>query len=55
MARGSLVEIETQLLIARDLKYIQSSKTDILLAASDELGRVLNGLIASVKNRAAQL
>jgi four helix bundle protein len=53
MARGSLVEIETQLLIAKDLKYIQSAKTDVLLAAADELGRVLNGLIASIKNRAA--
>ncbi|MBZ5663062.1 MAG: four helix bundle protein [Acidobacteriia bacterium] len=52
-ARGSLVEIETQLLIARDLKYLQPAKADILLAAADELGRVLNGLIASIKSRAA--
>jgi four helix bundle protein len=53
MARGSLVEIETQLLIARDLKYVQTAKTDGLLAAADELGRVLNGLIAAIKTRAA--
>jgi four helix bundle protein len=52
-ARGSLVEIETQFLIARDLKYLQPSKADVLLAAADELGRVLNGLIASIKIRAA--
>ncbi|MBZ5549813.1 MAG: four helix bundle protein [Acidobacteriia bacterium] len=52
-ARGSLVEIETQLLIARELKYLQPAKADSLLAAADELGRVLNGLIASIKNRAA--
>ncbi len=52
-ARGSLVEIETQLLIARNLKYIQPAKADNLLAAADELGRVLNGLIASIKSRAA--
>jgi four helix bundle protein len=52
-ARGSLVEIETQLLIARDLKYLQPAKADNLLATADELGRVLNGLIASIKNRAA--
>jgi four helix bundle protein len=52
-ARGSLVEIETQLLIARDLKYLQPAKADTLLAAADELGRILNGLIASIKNRAA--
>jgi four helix bundle protein len=53
MARGSLVEIETQLLIARDLKYLQPAKSDDLLAAADELGRVLNGLISSIKNHAA--
>jgi four helix bundle protein len=52
-ARGSLVEIETQLLIARNLKYLQPAKADILLAAAEELGRVLNGLIASIKSRAA--
>jgi len=47
------VEIETQLLIARNLKYIQPAKTDAMLANADELGRVLNGLIASIKSRAA--
>ena len=52
-ARGSLVEIETQLLIARDLKYLQPTKADALIAAADDLGRALNGLIASIKNRAA--
>ena len=52
-ARGSLVEIETQLLIARDLKYLQPTTAVALLAAADELGRVLNGLIASIKSRAA--
>jgi len=52
-ARGSLVEIETQWLISRELKYLQPAKADDLLATADELGRVLNGLIASIKNRAA--
>jgi four helix bundle protein len=52
-ARGSLAEIETQLLIARHLRYIQPIKADELMAAAEELGRILNGLIASIKNRAA--
>jgi four helix bundle protein len=52
-ARGSLTEIETQLLIAKDLRYLSSTKADLLLAAAAELGRVLNGLIASIKSRAA--
>jgi four helix bundle protein len=54
MARGSLVEIETQLLIARNLKYLHPAKAEDLLATADELGRILNGLISSIKNRAAQ-
>jgi four helix bundle protein len=52
-ARGSLVEIETQLLIARALTYLQPARADILLAAAEELGRILNGLIASIKSRTA--
>ncbi len=52
-ARGSLVEIETQLLIAKDLEYLSSARANALLADAEELGRVLNGLIASIKSRAA--
>jgi len=52
-ARGSLVEVETQLLISNDLKYLQPAKANDLLAAAEELGRILNGLIASIKSRAA--
>jgi four helix bundle protein len=52
-ARGSLVEIETQVLIARDLTYLSPVKADALLAAAEELGRILNGLIASIRNRVA--
>jgi four helix bundle protein len=52
-ARGSLVEIQTQLLIAKDLKYLAPARADGLLAATNELGRLLNGLIASIKSRAA--
>jgi len=52
-ARGSLVEIETQVLIAKELKYLSSAKADSLLGQADELGRILNGLLAAVKNRVA--
>ena len=48
-ARGSLVEIETQLLIAQDLGYLSATKTRLLLQQAAELGRVRNGLIASVR------
>jgi four helix bundle protein len=52
-ARGSLVEIETQLLIARELDYLPAYKTGQSLAQADELGRILNGLAASIKTRIA--
>jgi four helix bundle protein len=47
-ARGSLLEIETQLLIARNLKYITASDSERLLKSTEEVGRVLNGLIGSL-------
>jgi four helix bundle protein len=49
LARGSLAEIETQLLIAQDRKYVSKARVDELLKQTDELGRVLSGLIKSMK------
>ena len=51
-ARGSLVEIETQLLIAQNLAYLSQNQTRPLLDKAAELGKVLNGLIASIKSAA---
>jgi four helix bundle protein len=48
-ARGSLVEMETQILIAQDLGYLPATKTRLLLQQAAELGRILNGLIASIR------
>ncbi|MGA7768478.1 MAG: four helix bundle protein [Candidatus Sulfotelmatobacter sp.] len=42
-----LVEIETQLLIAQNLGYLSPKQSPPLLAEAAELGRLLNGLIAS--------
>jgi four helix bundle protein len=47
-ARGSLVEIETQVEIAKSLGYLSC----VLLRSTAELGRVLNGLLASIKTAA---
>jgi|SRR5271163_255150 len=44
-ARGSLLELETQLSIARDLGYIDVSMSKELESETEELGRILNGLI----------
>jgi four helix bundle protein len=48
--RGSLLELETQILIAQHLEYILPSEADKLMANSAQLGRMLNALIHSLKN-----
>jgi four helix bundle protein len=48
-ARGSLSELETQILIARKLDYFKESDASGLLELAAEVGRTLNGLIASMK------
>jgi four helix bundle protein len=47
-ARGSLAEIETQVLIARQRKYLSAETTTGLAEKLDELGRILSGLINSL-------
>ncbi|MBZ5665014.1 MAG: four helix bundle protein [Acidobacteriia bacterium] len=44
-ARGSLLELETQVSIARDLEYIDLPVFETLELETEELGRILNGLI----------
>jgi len=46
---GSLAELETQILIAERLEYTQQGETEALLAQIVEVGKVLNGLINSLK------
>jgi four helix bundle protein len=45
IARGSLLEIETQALIATDLEYADVSAADTVVARTMEVTRLLNGLI----------
>ena len=49
-ARGSLLELETQILITQHLKYIVPSEAEKLMAKSTQLGRMLNALIQSLRN-----
>jgi len=49
-ARGSLVEVETQLLIARNLGYLNEAAADELLKQTTEVARILNGLLTSVRS-----
>ena len=51
-ARGSLAEVETQILLANDLGHLASNDADPLLQKTSELGRILNGLITATKSAA---
>lgn len=51
-ARGSLAEVETQIMLAGDLGFILPPEVNALLVKTSELGRILNGLIASTKSAA---
>jgi len=46
--RGSLLEVETQILIAGNLGYLKEHQVNSLLELSAEIGRILNGLLASI-------
>ncbi|MGA9308317.1 MAG: four helix bundle protein [Candidatus Sulfotelmatobacter sp.] len=50
-ARGSLMEVETQILVAQDLGYFDQNQSEALLSATAEVGRILNGLLASLPKR----
>ena len=43
-ARGSLLEVETQLEIAQNLGYLPDKRVRELLLKSNRIGRMLNGL-----------
>jgi four helix bundle protein len=51
-ARGSLAEIETQLLIAQERGYLSKAKAEEMIRETDELGRVISGLINSMRKKA---
>lgn len=48
-ARGSLAELETQILLARRLNYLTEEAAQRLVALGDEVGRITNGLIGSTR------
>ena len=53
-ARGSLYELENQLEIAKDLRYLTAKQCTALVAACDEVGRMLNGLIHALEQALPQ-
>lgn len=51
IARGSLAEVETQLILAQRLAYIEDIELTRLLEAADEISRMLSGLISKLEER----
>ncbi|MFN3559214.1 MAG: four helix bundle protein [Brevundimonas sp.] len=52
MARGSLAEAETQVLLAERLSYVPAGDARMLLLASSDISRMLVALSASMSRRA---
>jgi four helix bundle protein len=50
-ARGSLLELQTQIVIARGLEYLTKEQAAELTRSTDDLGRGLNGLIQAVRGK----
>ena len=51
ISRGSLMELETHTIIGARLGYLSEKDTAALKLRVDEIGRMLNGLIQSLKGR----
>jgi four helix bundle protein len=53
IARGAVRELECQLLLARDLDYIQEETGRDLNERCDEISRMLTGLISTVRSKSS--
>ena len=51
VARGSLMELETHMIIAQNLGYLASEQLSDLRNATRQVGKMLNGLIKALKAR----
>lgn len=53
-ARGSLSELETELIIASRVGFLKAETTRDLAGRTDEIGRMLRGLMASISRSRAK-
>ena len=51
IAYGSLIEVETQILIAESLNYLKTEEVKLILEKTAEAGRLINGLSRSLKQK----
>lgn len=50
VARGSAAEVRSQLYVAFDAGYINSEQFDVLQEQTEEIARLIGGLIRHLKN-----
>ncbi len=50
MAKASLLEVESQILIAKDLGYISEKDSSNLVSDCDRIGRLISGMIKSAES-----
>lgn len=49
ISQGSLVELQDQLIISRDIKYIKDENFKIIIPQTIDVNKLLNGLIRSLR------
>jgi four helix bundle protein len=54
-ARGSLLELETQLLVAAKLGYIDPQHSEVLAGKTEQLSKTLNALLTSVRSDSGRM
>jgi four helix bundle protein len=50
-ARGSTHELETQLLLASRLRFVEGEPAQSAIKHAEEVGRIINGLLNATRNR----
>lgn len=50
-ARGSLMEVETQILLAQELGYLDPDQCAALISSAAEVGGILNGRLRSLPHK----
>jgi four helix bundle protein len=48
-SKGSLAELETQIMLAADFGYVAAADAALVLKQAEEVGRIMSGLIASLQ------
>ena len=53
-SRGSLAELETQMLLAARIGYLSAQQAESLQSTIDEVGRLINGVLRGLRARVAR-